>query len=89
MNKEENFIARVREERMLQRRIWGDVHDSRHSWMEWAALLGTYLGRYSDAARDGRGIYWKGEPYDITNAELMETALVKLGALALACYERI
>lgn len=88
MNKEENFIARVIEERDLQKRLWPEPHDSSHSWMEWSAILSKYLGIYSAEACDFLPPF-KGEPYDVSSAEIMESALVKLAAVAMACYEKL
>lgn len=87
MEKIENFIARVREERDLQKRLWPEPHDTSHSWMEWSAIMSKYLGVYSAEACD----YYPfgGNEYDISSNEIMETALVKLAAVACACYEKL
>ena len=97
MNKQDNFIARVLEEREYQRRLWPEPHDNTHSMMEWSAILAKYLGRFSDEACSSyawndllmnSSIPWdNGEAQE--HLENMESALVKLAAVALAAYEVI
>ena len=93
MNKEENFLARVREERDLQKRLWPEPHDSSHSWMEWSAILSKYLGRYSDEACSSYNCLDNSGIPDIEEMDaslgVMESSLVKLAAVAMACYEKI
>jgi hypothetical protein len=76
--KTENFIARVRQERELQDRLWGFPHDVQHHPMEWCSIVAEYLGRYASRAND-----W---PMD-GGEEDMEDALVKIAAVCCAAYE--
>lgn len=87
MNKEENFIARVREERELQKKLWPEPHDSSHSWMEWSAILSKYLGRYSAEACNNDFLRVTDEYEE--HIEEMEDSIVKLAAVAMACYEKL
>lgn len=98
MDKEENFLARVREEREVQKRLWPEPHDTSHSFMEWSAILATYLGRYSDEACNAPGWINLGDGTFIPSGTVrdredslasMESALVKLAAVAMACYEKL
>lgn len=76
--KEENFIARVREERQLQNRLWGTPQDIQFHPMEWVSTIAEFLGRYATVAND-----W---PSGGGEADL-ETALVKIAASAMGAYE--
>jgi len=83
MNKQENFIARVLEERKIQERLWGGFHEL--SMMEWSAIMSDYLGRYSKETCD----FGTADTECIDQLSHMETALVKLAAIACACYEKL
>lgn len=89
MNKEENFIARVREERDLQKRLWPEPHDNLHNFMEWSAIMSKYLGRYSEVACDIPQRNWPYVEWDPELIANMETALIRLSAVAMACYEKL